>query len=96
MVHVPAAFSDISIKFSQPKVPHNASLEGKVAQNVSWEMVYDELISRLLAKAKEEGIEMKTKKGAAPDLLLPRTNVLAESSLLAYHLKLIHTIISAV
>jgi len=84
VVHVPAACCDISIKFSQPKVLHNASLEGKFAQNVR-EMVYDELMSRLLAKAKEEGIEMKTKEGVAPELLLPGINVHAESSLLVYH-----------
>jgi hypothetical protein len=85
VVSVPATCSDISIKFSRPKVIHAAFAEVKVTEDVK-QAVCDELLNRLLEKAKKEGIEMKVKKDV-PELSLPRINVHAESSLLAYHLQ---------
>jgi len=51
------------------------------------QMVYNELLRRLEAKAKEEKIETKEKKGASLELSLPKINVHAECNLLAYHLQ---------
>jgi hypothetical protein len=81
VVPVPAACSDISIKFSRPKVLHVAFPDvEKVAEDVK-QAVCNELLSGLLAKAKKEGIELEMKEEAIPELSLRRINVHAESSL---------------
>jgi len=83
VVLVPAAHGDTLVKFSQQKVLHIAfPPEDKTPQNIK-QMVYNELLSRVQAKADIQKIEMKKEE----ELSLTHINVHAECSLLAYHIQ---------
>ena len=81
IISVPAVLGNISIDLSLANVLPIAFPEDEASDDKR--RMHSELVRRLQAKAKKEGIEMKTKKG----LKLDSIYVHAESSLLAYHIQ---------